>query len=263
MRIRSIRPEFWSSEDIAALDIPTRLLFIGLWSYVDDNGVGRDVEKLIRSELFPLDDDPRETLATVSRGLQHLADGGQITRYMVDGKPFLHVTAWDTHQKVDRPGKSRYPLPTRGDVKIRETPDEPSRIPRETPATGEGEKGRRGEGEKKEKTSSNAAAFDAEFDRFWELYPRKVGKGQARTAYRKARSKVTVEQIATALHAYIRAARSLPADKVRHPATWLNGEPWHDDPAAIAPDGRPLVAVPAYVEVAAPDRDSLPWGDVS
>ena len=41
MRIRSIKPEFWTSDDITALAVDDRLLFIGLWSYVDDNGVGR------------------------------------------------------------------------------------------------------------------------------------------------------------------------------------------------------------------------------
>ena len=41
MRIRSIKPEFWTSDDVAQHDWNTRLLFIGLWSYVDDNGVTR------------------------------------------------------------------------------------------------------------------------------------------------------------------------------------------------------------------------------
>jgi hypothetical protein len=75
MRIRSIKPEFWTSEDIAALDWDARLIFIGLWSYVDDNGVGRDVEKLILADLFPLEDDPRDTLARLSRGPERLRTG--------------------------------------------------------------------------------------------------------------------------------------------------------------------------------------------
>ena len=49
MRIRSIKPEFWTSDDIADLTIEDRLLFIGLWSYVDDNGVGIDKEHLVVS----------------------------------------------------------------------------------------------------------------------------------------------------------------------------------------------------------------------
>ena len=144
MRIRSIKPEFWTSEDVAALDWPTRLLFIGLWSYVDDNGVGRDNAKLIKADLFPLEDDPRETLATVSRGLQALCDGGQIARYNVDGKPFLYINAWEDHQRIDRPNKPRYPLPTCANAVPRETLATPSRDPRETPATGTGEQGNRG-----------------------------------------------------------------------------------------------------------------------
>ena len=138
MRIRSILPAFWESEDVAAMEWDTRLVFIGLWSYVDDNGVGRDVEKLIVSDLFPLEDDPRETLATVSRALQHLSTNGQIDRYTVEGRPFLYVTKWELYQRIDRPGKQRYPLPTSDDAEARVTVATPSRL----------EKGRRGEGEK-------------------------------------------------------------------------------------------------------------------
>ena len=146
MRIRSILPAFWESEDVAAMEWDTRLVFIGLWSYVDDNGVGRDVEKLIVSDLFPLEDDPRETLATVSRALQHLSTNGQIDRYTVEGRPFLYVTKWELYQRIDRPGKQRYPLPTSDDAEARVTVATPSRDTRDTLATGEGEKGRRGEG---------------------------------------------------------------------------------------------------------------------
>ena len=42
MRIRSIKPEFWTSEDVTDLTYFERLLFIGLWSYADDHGRGQD-----------------------------------------------------------------------------------------------------------------------------------------------------------------------------------------------------------------------------
>lgn len=157
MRIRSIKPDFWSSEDIAALDWHTRLIFIGLWSYVDDNGVGRDSERLIAAALFPLEDDPRESLARVSRGLVGLSEGGQIARYEVGGKGYIHITAWESHQRVDKRGKDRYPLPTRANADIRDTVATPSRESRDTLAPGEGEKGRRGEGEEGESISSEIA----------------------------------------------------------------------------------------------------------
>ena len=130
------------------MDWTTRLVFIGLWSYVDDNGVGRDIEKLIVADLFPLEDDPRDTLATVSRSLARLSEGGQITRYTVEGKPYLYVNAWAKHQRIDKAAKARYPLPTSENAEPRETLATPSRDRRDMSAIGEGEKGRRGEGEK-------------------------------------------------------------------------------------------------------------------
>lgn len=157
MRIRSIKPEFWASDDIAALDWPTRLLFIGLWSYVDDNGVGRDNERLICAALFP--QDPPETLATVSGGLQKLSDRGLITRYEVDGKPYLHISAWAKHQRIDKPGNARYPAPVAGQTVFRDTPATPSGESPEIPAPGAVEQGNRGEedqGEGEEKTSALA-----------------------------------------------------------------------------------------------------------
>ena len=143
MRIRSIKPEFWRSEDIADLSIEDRLLFIGLWSYVDDNGVGRDDERIIVADLFALERDPRETFARVSRGLQTLFGRGLIERYTVSGRPFLHITTWETHQRIDRPNKARYPLPTSEDAILAR----PSRDPRDTLAPGTGEQGNRGTGE--------------------------------------------------------------------------------------------------------------------
>ena len=147
MRIRTIKPEFWRSDDIAALDYFDRLLFIGLWSYVDDNGVGRDEERIIAADLFALEADPRETLARVSRGLQHLSDAGLVDRYTVEERDFLHITKWERHQKIDRPGKARYPMPkdgvTRQNSNPRESVARVSRGSRESVAPGTGEQGNR------------------------------------------------------------------------------------------------------------------------
>ena len=78
MRIRSIKPEFWRSRDIAKLDWDTRLVFIGLWSYVDDNGVGKDIDYDIIGDLFASDliKDPRETVARVSRDSREISTPG-------------------------------------------------------------------------------------------------------------------------------------------------------------------------------------------
>lgn len=141
-RIRTIKPEFWKSEAIAAHPHRTRLTFIGLWTYVDDNGVGIDNEKLITAELYPLEEDPREALANVREDLARLHAGGRILRYVVDGKRYLAIVGWD-HQKIDKPGRPRYPLPTVANAEHLTSDNAaaalvlvpPSRDPRDTLAT--------------------------------------------------------------------------------------------------------------------------------
>lgn len=141
MRIRSIKPEFWRSQDISRLHIEDRLLFIGLWSYVDDNGVGEDRVPMIAADLFAddIERDPTETFARVSRGLARLSEGGQIVRFTVADRDYFEVCEWKTHQRIDKPGKSRLPHHDAEGSIIREG----SRDPRESlaPGTGNREQG--------------------------------------------------------------------------------------------------------------------------
>lgn len=123
MRIRSIKPEFWRSSDISKLSTEDRLLFIGLWSYVDDNGVGIDKLAAIAADLFAddIERDAQETFARVSRGLQNLAEAGRIARYAVQGAQYLSVTNWGKHQRIDKPGKPRFPRHDKEVAEIRES----------------------------------------------------------------------------------------------------------------------------------------------
>lgn len=163
MRIRSIKPEFWRSEDISALDWHDRLVFVGMWSYVDDNGVGKDRISAIAADLFADDlyADSMETIRRVSLALERLATAGLIKRYSVDGTRYLYVTNWKKHQLVKNPNKPRYPLPTSenavsGDSLPRVSPDSTENLP-----TGTEEQGNRGTGEQENPSafpSDNAAA---------------------------------------------------------------------------------------------------------
>jgi hypothetical protein len=228
VRIRSIKPEFWRSEDITAIeDWGTRLLFIGLWSYVDDNGVGRDRLADITADLLAgdLEKDPRDTFASVSRGLQTLSELGRITRYTVAGRGYLHITNWEKHQRIDKPNKERYPLPTCDDAEVRESVARVSRETPEIPAPGTEEQRNRG-------TDLSCAPADAEreFDEWYDAYPRKRGRGQAVTAYRKARKKADAETLLRAIKQQTPTLISRGLDYVPYPATWLNGERWADEP---------------------------------
>ena len=127
MRIRTIKPEFWTDKRVASWDHFTRLLFIGLWSAADDHGRGSAESARLASELFPYDlsRDPRETLARVAASLDTLAASHRITLYEVEGEAFYEVAHWSKHQRVDNAGKPRVPTPSEGVAR-------PSRDPRES-----------------------------------------------------------------------------------------------------------------------------------
>lgn len=68
------------------------------------------------------------------------------------------------------------------------------------------------------------------FDEFYARYPRKVGKGQARKAYAKAMKVTTHDEIMFALSQQLPGMEAKEKQYRPHPATWLNGERWDDEP---------------------------------
>lgn len=156
MRIRSIKPEFWRSDDIDALDWDTRLVFIGLWSYVDDNGVGIYKMPNIVSDLFAHDfyRDPNATLKRVSEALTRLESRSMIDLYRVGDRDYLYITNWERHQRVNNPNKPRYPLPTSENSEPIEDLSRSDTGSNENLSPGAGEQRSRGTGE--QRTSSSA-----------------------------------------------------------------------------------------------------------
>src|ERR1700741_2905623 len=108
-RIRSIKPGFFKSEDVSALPLRARLTWIGLWTQCDDHGRYKDSAKLIKGDVWPLDD---VSLRDIEEDLAYLEAERRIVRYEVDRKPYLAVVNWPAHQAINRPGKPRYPAPT-------------------------------------------------------------------------------------------------------------------------------------------------------
>lgn len=109
-RIRSIKPEFFTSLTIAEQPLSARLTFIGLWTYVDDNGVGQADPRLIRAAIWPLEEAP-DILQRTREDLRSLQEGRLITLYEASGRPLVYVNSWNEHQKVSHPRKPRFPTP--------------------------------------------------------------------------------------------------------------------------------------------------------
>lgn len=78
------------------------------------------------------------------------------------------------------------------------------------------------------KPDSKPDISDEEFDVFYSEYPKKVGKGAARRAFKAARKKASFETILEKTRAYAKQREGEDAQFTAHPATWLNGERWED-----------------------------------
>lgn len=110
-RIRSLKPEFFSSEKVASLSFPARLLYQGLWCFGDDEGRGIANMRLLKAYVFPLDDGVGVEELTL--WFKEIESQGMIHTYEVHGENYYHVVDWVPNQSAAfRRGKGLYPAPT-------------------------------------------------------------------------------------------------------------------------------------------------------
>lgn len=91
-RSRSLKPGFFTNEDLIELPFEYRLLFAGLWTLADREGRMEDRPKKIKLQIFPGDD------VDVNAGLDALASAGFIQRYEAGGARYIQVVSWSKHQ---------------------------------------------------------------------------------------------------------------------------------------------------------------------
>ncbi|MFF7081237.1 hypothetical protein [Streptomyces lavendulae] len=121
-RIRTIKPEAFASESLAAVSLSAERTFFGLLTQADDKGRIRDQAAVIAGQLWSLrrEHGPVE----VEEDLTQLDAAGLICRYEgEDGRQYLHVVAFALHQKINRPSISRIPSCPHHDLGV---PREPS-----------------------------------------------------------------------------------------------------------------------------------------
>lgn len=106
-RIRTIKPEFWTSAQVMECSPIARLLFIGMWNFADDAGRLNYSEKTLKAQIFPSDDIPSENI----RGMiVELSSNGLLLIYEFSGQKYIQITGWH-HQKIDKPRESKIPRP--------------------------------------------------------------------------------------------------------------------------------------------------------
>ena len=204
-RIRTIKPEFFTSEDIVSLSPLARLLYIALWCEADKEARLVWKPKTFKMRYFPADNCDIDSLC------QELLAAHLVVLY---GEGFAHIPAFKAHQHINpRESASQLPEPTRhARVGTRQARDSDAQV------------GREGKG--KEGKEDDASGFTD----FWEAWPsgdRKQAKGKCLDAWKKAGA----EPHAALVVAHVERMKAGPWQKdggqfIPAPLTYLNQKRW-------------------------------------
>ena len=94
-RIRTIKPEFFTSEDIVSMSPLARLFYVSLWCEADRSGRFEWKPKTFKLRYLPGDSCDVDILA------QELFDAGLVVLYVVDGKTFAEIPTFEKHQVIN------------------------------------------------------------------------------------------------------------------------------------------------------------------
>ena len=106
-RIRTIKPEFWEDEKVGRLPIPCRLFFIGCWNFADDYGVIKGNPALLKSQIFPYDENLR--VSEVKKWLNALVEARMLIPIILDDankrlaeESYYVIRTFRSHQVLDK-----------------------------------------------------------------------------------------------------------------------------------------------------------------
>jgi hypothetical protein len=102
-----LKPETFADEKLAECTRDARLLFIGLWCFLDDTGHQAYYPRRIKMEVFPGDDDVHTK--TIEQWMLELVALGLVDIYENDGKKYIWLPHFLRHQKIDKPRPSSLP----------------------------------------------------------------------------------------------------------------------------------------------------------
>ena len=217
-----VHTSMWASGQVSKLSRDARLLYVGMITLGDDDGRLKGSPALIRSQLYPYDEDVK--VADVERWIKEIEAQKLVVGYCIGDECFFYHPKWEDYQHIreDRRRESNIPAPTFdfADVATKRQP-KGNQTGDKTPLK-----------LSKDNISKVNINQDVAFSSFWERYPRKIGKKAAWRAWGKV--KWTPELQATIMKSLDAAMSSEQWAKdsgryIPHAATWINGERWEDE----------------------------------
>ena len=234
-RIRTIKPDFFTSEDVVRLSPLARLLFVATWLESDREGRFVWRPKTLKLRYLPGDDCDIEALAN------ELLDTGLIITYDIDGQTFAEIPTFTKHQVINN-RESASTIPQRVSDALR------TRGLHVTDATPTPLMGKEGKGRESTRTRHvTRDGVDEGFADFWEAYPNKKAKPKAEAAWRKLKPSVqTLSDLLTGLERHKASEQWLRdgGQYIPHPASWINGRRWEDQ----LPEARAVTTSTTHAE---------------
>ena len=160
-RARNIKPGLFVNDELAEVEPLGRLLFIGLWTIADREGRLKDRPKKIKAQTLPFDNCDVDSL------LNQLQEHGFIYRYKSGECSYIQVLNFTKHQNPHiKEQESEIPAPDLHHTSIVQEQELHEASPADSlnPIT-----------DSLKPIKKDVNNF---FESIWQLYPRKVGKGQ-------------------------------------------------------------------------------------
>jgi hypothetical protein len=224
-RIRTIKPEFFTSEDIVSLSPLARLLYVALWCEADREGRMNWKPRTWKLRYLPADNCDVEALC------KEITDAGLVVLY---GDGYAHIPCFSRHQHINpRETASSIPDPDASKKKTTRAPRVTDASSRDSDAQG----GREGKG-KEGVTGVDVDPFDA----FWQSWPKNERKqDKAKCAEHWTRNSLDEESDAILADiATKRQTTKWQGGYIEAPLVYLRGKRWED---GVAPDGGRLSVV--------------------
>lgn len=217
-RIRTIKPEFFTSEDIVMLPPLTRLLYIAIWCEADKEGRLPWKPMTFKLRYFPAD------ACDIKAMCAELVDAGLVVLY---GEGLAYIPSFGKHQHIN-PRESASALPDPNASSTRR--DAPARVSDDEGTVTDAQGGREGKGTLDTRDASREVEPPG-FAEFWATWPksdRKQSRGKCLMAWKKAHA----ERVAADVLAHVKRMKSSDAwtkqggQFIPAPLVYLNDRRW-------------------------------------
>lgn len=225
-RIRTIKPEFFTSEDIVSLSPLARLLYLATWCEADREGRMEWRPFTFKMRYFPADSCDIKSLC------QELTDAGLIVAY---GDGLAYIPKFSKHQHINpREASSHLPEPP---PEVDASRRVGTRAFTVTDAQGGRKEGKEGDTRVEDASSASPPGFEA----FWEIWPKSSRKG-GKASCLKVWIKRKLEPMAKTIAEHVKAMAGSPdwlkngGEFIPAPLVYLNQARWDGAEAVKADD---------------------------